>query len=311
MAVNAPGKHFRKGMTLVQATRAFADEARAEAFCIETRWPDGVICPTCGSANVAARASRKPAPFRCRDCRKDFSVKTGTVMEGSNLPLGTWLLAMYLMSTSLRGISSMKLHRDLGITQKTAWFLEHRIRKAWESDAGLFGGPVEVDETYVGGLEKNKHEWKKAKAGRGVAGKTPVVGARDRETNQIVAAVVPSTDRHTLQGFIAQHTQPGATIMTDDHASYRGLPNHEVVHHGAGEYARGDVSTNGIESHWATLSRSIMGSYFHISPKHTGRYVTEVAGRHNNRPKDTEEQVRALVQNGEGRRLRYTDLIAE
>ena len=150
MAQKAPGKHYRKGITLFEAAKRLSDEAGVEQEFIAARWPNGIACPTCGSVNIQERPTRKPQPFRCRDCRKDFSVKTGTVMQGSNLPLSKWAFAAYLMSTSLKGVSSMKLHRDLGITQKAAWHLAHRIRKAWENDNGLFSGPVEVDETWAG-----------------------------------------------------------------------------------------------------------------------------------------------------------------
>ena len=158
--------------------RMFPDDAAAEAWFVNARWADGVHCPRCDSDNVQPRPTRKPQPYRCRDCRKDFSVKTGTVMQGSNLGLQKWALAVYLLATGIKGVSSMKLHRDLGVTQKTAWHLGHRIREALEDHRGLFAGPVEIDETYVGGIERNKHNRKKLRAGRGAVGKTAVVGVK-------------------------------------------------------------------------------------------------------------------------------------
>ena len=306
----APGKHYRKGMTLVEAVTRFSNEAEVEQMFIDARWPNGVACPNCSSHNVQHRATRKPAPFRCRDCRKDFSVKTGTVMESSKLNLCKWALTAYLMSTSLKGVSSMKLHRDIGVSQPTAWFLEHRIREALGAEPTPFEGPVEVDEVYVGGKEASKHASKKLRAGRGTVGKTAVLGAKDRATNQVVMAPVPSTDKETLTGFIEAHTESEAMIYTDEHANYNDLPNHESVKHSAGEYVRGDVHTNGIESNWSLFRRGIYGTFHHISPKHAGRYANEFAGRHNIREFDTEKQIKVIIAQMVGRRLKFKDLIA-
>ena len=310
MTQQAPGKAHRKGISLVEAVRQFSNELEVEKMFVEQRWPDGVVCPKCDSDNVAEVKSRKPQPFRCRSCRKHFSVKVGTVMEGSNIPLSKWALCAYLMSTNLKGVSSMKLHRDLDVTQKTAWFLSHRIRKAWEDESPLFAGPVEVDETYIGGKRKNMHAWKREQLkGRGTEGKTPIVGIRDRHTGKVFTKVVDKTNRATLQGVVHAHVEFGSVIITDEHAGYVGLPNHFAVRHSVGEYVNGEIHTNGIESHWATLKRGINGVYHHMSAKHVHRYGDEFAGRHNDRPADTIEQVHSLIRGMEGKRLKFDDLI--
>ena len=313
MAHNAPGKHFRKGLSLRDLTRRFPDDATAEQWFVTQRWPNGVRCPYCGTDNVQSGTKHKSMPFRCRakDCAKRFSVKTGTIMQSSKVGYQTWIFAMYLLTTNLKGISSMKLHRELGITQKSAWHLAHRLRDSFAQGGSMMAGPAEVDETYVGGKEKNKHDSKKTRAGRGTVGKAAVIGMKDRETNQVQAEVIAHTDRPTLSGFVADHAAPDTKVYTDEHAGYDWVENREIVRHGAKEYVSGMAHTNGIESFWSMLKRGYVGTYHKMSTKHLNRYVDEFAGRHNARPLDTIDQMGQIAAGLVGKRLRYRDLIGE
>ncbi len=311
MAKNAPGKHYRKGISLLELFQQFPDDSSAEQWFIAQRWPNGPVCPKCESSDVSTTTKHKTMPFHCRQCRRFFSVKTGSIMEGSKLPYQKWLIAVYCLTTRIKGVSSMELHRAINVTQKTAWYLAHRIRESWATSGyAQFTGPVEVDETYIGGKVANMHAWKRPKSGRGVANKQAVIGILERQSNQVMTQPIGSTNAQTLQLFVHSHTHYSAQVYTDEHPSYENVwRQHESVKHSAGEYVKGDVHTSGIESHWALFKRGLNGTYHHVSRKHLHRYNNEFAGRHNIRPKDTADQMTNVVTGMKGKRMRYLDLI--
>ena len=312
-----PGKANREGVSLMQLADMFPDEASAVAWFEGLVWSNGRYCPRCGCAETTEAAATSGLPYYCPGCKRAFSVKIGTALERSKVPLRKWVFAIYLEMTSLKGVSSMKLHRDVGVTQKTAWFMLHRIREAWSQEReALFAGPVEADETYIGGKRKNMSNAKRkelAGTGRGTVGKEAVAGVKDRDTNCVAARRMEATDAGALQGFVREHAAPGATLYTDEAKAYAGMPEfkHEAVNHSAKEFVRDMAHTNGMESFWAMLKRGYVGTYHKISPKHLQRYVNEFAGRHNVRPLDTLDQIQSVVIGMVGKRLTYKATIAD
>ena len=232
-------------------------------------------------------------------------------MHGSKIPYQKWAIAVYLWSTSLKGVSSMKRHHDLNIRQATAWFMAHCLREAWDTKGDIFFGQMEVDATFIGGKERNKHAKKKLRADRGGEGKASVVGAKDRKIKKIVARVVPDTKKSTLKGFVNEVRDGDEPVHTDNALAYRGYPNHYWANHSAGEYVRDQAHTNGMEPFWSQLKRAYHGTFHHFSPKHLQRCVNEFAEKHNIREQDTIDMMENLSGRMFGKRLTYAELIKD
>ena len=300
-------------ISLVQLFEMFPNSDTARQYLESRLWPQGVRCPDCKQGERIT--ARKGGYYRCNHCRLDFTVRTGTIFERSHVPLHKWLYAMYLLVTARKGISSLQLAKELGITQKTAWFMLHRLREAIGKDLEKLRGEVEIDETFVGGLESNKHASRKQHLGRGAVGKTAVLGMRERG-GRTKAMPIESTSIPDIQTAIHRHVAVGSTLYTDEHPAYNNLNGlffkQECVNHSANEYVRGAASTNSIESVWAVFKRGLKGVYHQTSKKHLKRYVNEFVFRLNagNVKRHTLERLNSFIDAAAGTRLTYESLTA-
>jgi transposase-like protein len=310
--------------TLQEAIIRYSDQDYCLQYLAKKRWPDGVvICPTCGSKEVHFLKTRRLWQCVNEHVRRQFSIKVGTVMEDSAIGLDKWLCAMWMLANDKNGISSYEIHRGLGITQKSAWFLMHRIRLAMQN-GGIFrklSGHVEVDETFIGGKARNMHKSKRDNVitGRGTAGKVVVMGTlkrtSDKGPSQVMAEVVENRHVDTLQNVVKKNIRKGSKLYSDEFSAYAGLENeydHKVINH-ADEYVRGLIHTNGMENFWSLLKRGLHGTYVSVEPFHLFRYIDEQAFRFNNRgnkkhPMNDAERFSLVTSNLSGKRLTYQEL---
>lgn len=295
---------------LVAAIQYFSDDELAFAFVMRMRWDDGpVVCPRCGHDESTFIQTRRI--WRCKGCKKQFSIKVGTIFEDSPIGFDKWLPAVWLIANAKNSISSHELGRALGVTQKTAWFMLHRIREGMMTPSyRRLSGTVEVDETYVGGVASNMHKWQRniKIQGRGMVYKTPVQGARERETGEVVAEIIPP-GKHYAENVEAW-VEPGSTVYTDQFSGYRRLGNkfqHAYVTHGR-EYVRGEVHVNGIENFWTLLKRALKGTQTHANPEHLHRYVNERVFAYNNCWVEDIDRMRLATSRLMGKRLTWAEL---
>jgi transposase-like protein len=300
--------------TFLDAVRYFSDPNVCLRFLTNLRWPDGIVkCPICGSAKVHFLANQRRWKCSVNHDRRQFSIKVGTIFEDSPIGLDKWLPVVWLLTNCKNGISSYEIARDLGVTQKTGWFMLHRVRKAMQKGTfwSKMEGEIEADESYIGGLARFMHKNKKAKiAGTGGSGKAIVMGLLDRNTKEVRVMHVPDTKRETLQGKVREHVASGSDVFTDEWVAYQGLDReyvHNVINH-AETYVKGKVHTNGIENFWSLLKRGLKGAYVSVEPFHLFRYLDEQAFRYNNRKTDDGERFVRTLSQTVGKRLTYKQL---